>query len=148
MKSFSRELFWIRHVDGTPFEVTPVTVPYITPPHHGHTRSMSWSWMTDSHLFCSMSICPPIPEMRLFQIWTWNLKAKVMGVVIQLAQYLIDLHSFHSNSAISKVDLEKSKVKVMGEIKRSRSNSWPGIQLMHFLFVSCQSDQTFLRYGQ
>ena len=30
-------------------------------------RSWPWSWMTDSHSFCLMSIGPPIPEIQLLQ---------------------------------------------------------------------------------
>ena len=38
-------------------------------------KSRSWSWMVSSHPFCSMSIGPPIPEIRLFQ----NLTSKIQG---------------------------------------------------------------------
>ena len=31
--------------------------------------------------------------------------------------------------------------------QRARSYSWPSIILTHFLFISCQSDQQFLRYS-
>ena len=37
--------------------------------------SRSWSWMTESHPFCSVSIDPPIPEIQLFQ----NLTLKIQG---------------------------------------------------------------------
>ena len=44
-------------------------------------RSRSWSRMIDSHPFRSMSISAPTPQIRLFQIWPWNCKVKVMGEV-------------------------------------------------------------------
>ena len=57
--------------------------------------------------------------------------------------------SFHINQTntswdthILKFDLEKPKVKVMGEVKqRSRSHNSSSIQLIHLLFVLRKSDQ-------
>ena len=37
-------------------------------------RSQSWSWMIDSHPFHSMSISPPIPQIRIFQTLTLKLQ--------------------------------------------------------------------------
>ena len=75
------------------------------PYYHGNTKSQSWSWMIHSHPFHSRSICPPIPEIRLFH--TLTLKIPCQG---------------------------------NGSGQRERSNSWPSIQMMGFLFVSHQSD--------
>ena len=44
---------------------------------HGHGHGM-----TDSHPFCSMTISPPIPEIRLFQHFTLKFMVKTMCVVI------------------------------------------------------------------
>ena len=41
-------------------------------------RSQSWSWLTNSHPFCSMSIGP---EMQLFQNLTMKIMSKAMRVV-------------------------------------------------------------------
>ena len=91
---------------------------------------MSWSWMDDSHPFCSMSIGHPIPELRLFQTLTLKLKSQGHGCDHREKSYsqtnilLICFLSFHFNqtnnswdTAISKFDLETSKVKVMSEVK-------------------------------
>ena len=75
-------------------------------------RSRSWYWMIDSHPFCSMSIGPSIPEIRLFQTLT-----------LEIPRWRSWVRSW------------------------SRSYSWPSIQPMHFLFVSHQPDQPFLRYA-
>ena len=40
-------------------------------------RSWPWPWMIYSHPFCSMSISPPIPQIRLFQ--TLALKLQDQG---------------------------------------------------------------------
>ena len=95
-------------------------------------RSMLSSWMIDSHLFRSISIGPPLPEIRLFQTLTFKLQAQGHGcgqrarsctVVGPVSNWFASL-SFHINhannswdSAISKYDLEKFKVNVMGEVK-------------------------------
>ena len=52
-------------------------------------RSRSWlrwtlkvtTWVQhsiDSHSFCSMSICRPIPEIRLFKIWPWKIQILIL----------------------------------------------------------------------
>ena len=48
------------------YRVAPYTSSWLT------KRSLSWSWMTPD---CSLSIGPPIPEIRLFQ----NLTLKIQG---------------------------------------------------------------------
>ena len=77
-----------RYVNSTPtFEVTPVTTQYIHPPYHGNTRSMSWSWMDDSHALHSMSISPPKPELNLFQTLTLKLRGQVQGCGQRASSY-------------------------------------------------------------
>ena len=53
----------------------PVHSP--TPPTMVIQRSRSWSWKVDSHTFRSMSIGPPIPEIRLFE--TFPLQPQSQG---------------------------------------------------------------------
>ena len=95
-------------------------------------RLWSWSWMIDSHPFCSMSISTPFHSSNnygYFKLWPWNYKVKVMGVakwqdhtVSPVSNWFV-LFLFHINqitipqTAILKFDLEKSRVKVMGEVK-------------------------------
>ena len=43
--------------------------------------SQSWSWMTYSHPFCSMSISPPILRCSYFKIWQWKSLVKAKCVV-------------------------------------------------------------------
>ena len=89
-------------------------------------KSISWSWMDDSHPFHSRSTSRRIPETSLFQTleicrsrsWVWS-----KGKVIRSAQHLPSF-SFHINQAnnswdtsILKFHLEKSKIKVMSECK-------------------------------
>ena len=83
--------------------------------------------------------------------WVWS-----KGKVIQLAQYHINSLRFHFKSirpTIPEIELFRNlTLKHQGQGhewgQRSRSHIVPSIQLMHFLFVSHQSDQPFLRYGQ
>ena len=48
---------------------------------HYDVTIMLWSWNTDRHAFCSMSISPPVPKIRLFQSWPWKCNVKVMAKV-------------------------------------------------------------------
>ena len=107
--------------------------------------------------FRSMSIGRPISEIRLFQTFTWYSKVKVMGQrqghAVGPVSYYFASFSFHinqtntfSDAAISKFDIETSKVKVMNEVKGQ--GHIPSIQPILFLFVSHQPDQPFLRYHQ
>ena len=82
--------------------------------------------------------------------WVWS-----NGKVIQSAQYHINSLRFHFTSirpTIPEIELFRNFI-----LKHPRSRSWgqmsrshivPSIQPMHFLFVSHQSDQPLLRYGQ
>ena len=70
--------------------------------------------------------------------------------------WVIDSHSFRSlsiNPLIPQIRLFQTlTLKLQGQGhgwgQRSRSHSSPSIQTMHFLLVSHQSDQPFLRYDQ
>ena len=115
-------------------------------------KPVSWSWMDNAHPFCSMSIGCPIPEIRLFsnsdletsrwRSWVWP-----KGKVIQSAQYLINSLPLHVTS-IRPISHEIQLFRNLTS-KNPRSRSWVRLydifsnQLMHFLFVSHQSDQTF-----
>ena len=84
-------------------------------------RSWSWSWMIDSHPFRSMS---PITQIRLFQTLTLKLQGHSRARSYSQPSILIHLLSFcftsdnnSRDTAILKLVLEKSKVKVMGEVK-------------------------------
>ena len=57
---FLRVQLTTRYVDGTPMsEVTPVTIRYICPPHHGHTSQYhGHEWMTYT-LFVSCQLAVP-----------------------------------------------------------------------------------------
>ena len=103
---------------------TSTTPPWLT------IGSESWSWIIDSHPFHSMSISPLIPQIRLFQTLTLKLQGQGHGCglrarpysrpSISLICFLFVPHRSDNNSwntAILKFDLEKSKVKVMGEVK-------------------------------
>ena len=76
------------------------------------------------------------------------------GKVIQSAQYHISSFPFHFTSirpAIPKIKLFRNltlKHPCHEWGQRSRSHIVPSIQPMHFLFVSHQSYQPFLRYDQ
>ena len=86
--------------------------------------------MDDSHPFRSLSIGRPIPEIKLFQTMTLKLQGQGHGCGQRARSYnrpsiiLTHFLSFHINQtnnsgdrAISKFDLETSKVKVMSEVK-------------------------------
>ena len=110
-----------------------------------HVNQPSQSWdkaMSDSDHKIST------PRSRS---WVWS-----KGKVIQLAQYHINSLPFHFTSTrptIPEIELFRNLT-----LKDPRSRSWvrqrsrshivPSIQPMHFLFISHQSDQQFLRYGQ
>ena len=95
-------------------------------------RLISWSWMDDSHPFHSMSISRPIPEIKLFQTLTFRFQLQGQGhgcdqrarsynrPSIILTHFVFISYHQTNNSwdrAVSKFDLETSKVKVMSEFK-------------------------------
>ena len=110
-----------RYVDGTPTsEVTPFTLRYIRPPHHGQYHGHEW--MTHI-LFVPCQSAAPFLRYGNFRLWPWNSKVKVMGVVkgqchtVGPVSCQLTSFSFHINqtnnsrdTAISKFDLEISKV--------------------------------------
>ena len=87
--------------------------------------SISWSWIDYSHPLRSISIGHPIPEIRLFQTLTLKLQGQshrcgqrarsYSWSSILLTHFLIISHPW--DTAISKFDLETSKVKVMHQVK-------------------------------
>ena len=110
-----------------------------------HVNRPSHSWdkaISDSDLEIST------PRSRS---WVWS-----KGKVIQSAQYHINWLRFHFTSirpTIPEIELFRNwpwNIQGQGHEwgQRSRSHIVPSIQPMHFLFVSHQSDQPFLRYGQ
>ena len=87
-----RKSFKTRYVDSMlTFEFTPVTIGYIHPPHHGHTRQYhDHGWMTrilfipcqtPSHSSDKV-ISDPDLEIPRSRSWVWS-----KGKVIQLGQY-------------------------------------------------------------
>ena len=69
---------WTRYIDGMPtFEVTLVTIQYMHPPHHGHTKVYVMAMNGRLMSFLNHAI----PEIRLFQTLTLNFQFKVMGVI-------------------------------------------------------------------
>ena len=108
-----------------------------------HVSRSSHSWdkaILDSDLEIST------PRSRS---WVWS-----KGKVIQSAQYHINWPRFHFTSirpTIPEIELFRNLTLQYPRSRswvRSRSHIVPSIQPMHFLFVSHQSDQPFLRYGQ
>ena len=89
-----------RYVDGTPTpQVTPVTVRYIHPPHHGYPKVIVI--INDQLTSLSSHVNQPThscnKEISNVDLETW--KVKIRGMVkgqdhVQSAQYLIDLLSF------------------------------------------------------
>ena len=105
-----------RFVNRIPwFEVNPFTILYIYPPHHGVTQ------------FTVMVICK-INSHPICSNW--------------FACYLFHINQTNNpwDRAISKFDLEKSKVKFMGEVKVQG-------HIVDLVFFFHQTDQAFLRYG-
>ena len=124
-------------------------------------KSISRSWMDDSHPFRSMSVSHTIPEIRLFQTLTLKLEGHSHGCVqrarsysrpvISLIRFIFILHqSDQQFLRYSYFEIWPRKIQGQGQEwgQRSKWHSIPSIQLMHFLFISHQSDQSFLRYGQ
>ena len=133
-----------RFVNHTPTsEVTSVTICYVQPPHHVHTK-VSVMFMNGRHASLWFHVNRPFHS--------WN---KVMCVVKghghTVGQYLINLLPFWFTPirpTIPEIELFRNLT-----LRNPRSRSWvshssPSIQPMHFLFISRQSDQPFLRHGQ
>ena len=116
-----------RYVDGMP--TSEVTIRYIRPPHHGHTSQYhGHEWMAHI-LFIPCQSAAPFLRYSNFRLWLWNFKVKVKGEfgqchTVDPVSYQLTSFSFHINktnnswdTAISKFDLETSKVKVMSKVK-------------------------------
>ena len=116
-----------RYVDGTPTsEVTPVTIRYIRPPHHGHTsqymalngwlRSFSFHVNRPPHSW-DKAISDSDLENPRSRSWLWS-----KGKVIQSAQYHINSLPFHFTSirpTIPEIELFRNLT-----LKYPRSRSW------------------------
>ena len=122
------DLTWLtRYVDGTPTsEVTPVTIRYILPPHYGHTSQYhGQEWMTYIlFVLCQLAV-------KLFQTLTLKFQLQSQGhgcgqrarsynrPSIILTHFILNSHQsdYQFLRAISKFELETSKVKVISEVK-------------------------------
>ena len=119
-----------RYVDGTPTsEVTPVTIRYIRPRHHGqtsqyHGQLVMNGWLTSfsfivnrlSHSW-DKAISDSDLETPRSRSWVWS-----KGKVIQLAQYHINSLPFHLTSirpTILEIELFRNLT-----LKHPRSRSW------------------------
>ena len=162
LHSKSERFHWkTRYVDGTPTsEVTPVTIRYIRPPHHGHTSQYhGHEWMTHI-LFSPCQTAVPFLRSSYFRL---TLKFQLQGQGHGCGQRsynwpsIILTHFVFISHQSDQQFLRKSYFEIwpwniQGQGhefgQRSRSHIVPSIQPMHFLFISHQSDQPFLRYGQ
>ena len=125
-------------------------------PHNLHTNKTPHEWMTPpsfhvnrpSH-FWGKAISDSDLETRRSRSRVWS-----KGQVIHLAQYLINSFPFHFTSirqTIPEIELFwpwNIQGQGLDWGQRSMAHIIPSIQPMHFLFVSHQSDQPLLRYGQ
>ena len=146
MRAYS--VLLIRYVDGTPTsEVTPVTIQYIHPPHHGyplgHSHGHEWSThipfvpCQSSLPFLNKAISNFDREPASSRSWMWS-----KGKTIQSAHYLIDLLSFCFTSIRQQflryryLEIWPSKIKGQGHWwgQRSGSHNSPRIQPIHPLF--------------
>ena len=116
-------------------------------------RSLSWSWMIDSHPFRSMSFSTSSPQIRLFQTLTLKLQVQGHECCPRPKPYSQPIILHTNQITILEIQLFwnltlKNQSQGYGWGQRSGSYYSPSIQLMHLLFVSYQSDQPFLRYVQ
>ena len=100
-------------------------------------KSMSCLWMDDSHLFRSLSIGRPIPDIRLFQTLTLKLQGQVHRcgqgkgntfgpVPYQFASFFISHQSDQKFLRIfRKLTLQKSKIKVLNEVQGPGHITYP-----------------------
>ena len=131
-------------------------------------RSRSWKRWTLSHnmspTFYRLTFLlfhvnrPPIHKGRLFQIWPWKSKVKVMGEgklkVTTWVQHSINSHPFHPMSIghpIPEIRLfQNLTLKIQGQGhgwgQRWKSQSGCNILSTHIPFVPCQTAIPFLRY--
>ena len=113
---------------------------YLKSPGHypAHPATLPWSHKSQCHGHESTNHIPIVPcqsafpflRYDYFKLWPWNFNIKAMGVVkgqgdvVSPVSNWLTSFLFHINqtnnfwdTAISKFVLEKSKVKVMGEVK-------------------------------
>ena len=137
-----------RSLSGTSTHLTIVTLVNIMV-MKGWLTSFSFHVNWPSHSW-DKAIADPDLETPRTKSWVSS-----NGKIILSVQYPINLLPFHFTSirpTIPKIQLFRNLT-----LKQPRSSEWgqrsmshiiPSIQPMHFLFVSHQSDQPFLRYGQ
>ena len=141
-----------RYVDGTP--TSEVTIPVHPPPMVTQVNIMVMNGWLTSFLFHVINQPPHSWDKAISnsdletprsRSWVW-----AKGKVIQSAQYHIDSLPFHFTSirpTIPEIELFQN-LTLKYSRSRSMSHIVPSIQPMYFLFISHQSDQPFLRYGQ
>ena len=150
MSTARRRLKSPRSLSGTSADPTMVTLVNI----------YGYEWMTHIILIPCQSAAP-FTRYSNFRLWPWNSKVKVMNVVkgqcrtVGPVSYQLISFSFHINQTkqilrYSYFEIWPWNIQGQGHEwgQRSRSHIIPSIKPMHFLFVSHQSDQSFLRYGQ
>ena len=119
-----------RHTDNWShpchYLVDPYTWP-LSPNDHG----LGHEWPI-AILLCAMSIGPRILRYSYFKIWPWKSMVKVMCVV----------------KGQGHVWPSKFKDQGYGQGQTHWSHLRPGVQSIHLLFVSLQSDHFWLRYGK
>ena len=138
-----------RSLSGTSAHPTMVTLVNIMV-MNGWLTSFSFHVIRLPH-FWEKAIAYSDLETPRSRTWVWS-----RGKVIQSAQYHINSLPFHFTSirpTIPEIQLFQIwpwNIQGQGHKwgQRSMSHIIPSIQPMHFLFVSHQSDQPLLRYGQ
>ena len=159
--NFLKPYFSTRYVNGTPTsEVTPVTIWYIRPPHHGYTSQYHGHERMTHILFvpCQSAVQSWI---KLIQTLTLKLQGQGHGCgqkaraysrpSIILTNFLFISHqSDQQFLRYSYFEIWPWNIQGQGHEwgQRSRLHIISSLQPMHFLFVSHESDQPFLRYGQ
>ena len=150
-----------RYVSRKPTsEVNLVTIQYIHPPHHGHTKvnimvmnrwltSLSFHVNQPSHSW-DKAISKFDLETSRSRSWVWS-----KGKVIQSAQYLINLIPFHFTIRPTIPEMQLFWIwpwKIQGPGhewgQRWRSYSSPSVQSMQFLFCFTLIRPTILEIGQ
>ena len=119
-------------------EVTPVTIRYIHPPHHGHTSQYHGHEWTTHILFVPCQSAVPFLRFRLFQTLTLKLQVQGLGCGVRARSYSrpnilsigILFISYQSDQQFLRYnylenDLETSKVKVISEVKDQGHISYP-----------------------
>ena len=145
-----------RYVDGTPTsEVTPFTIRYIRPPHHGHTINSQYhghEWMTHI-LFVPCQSAAPFLGSRAWDIaisdpnletprsrsWVWS-----RGNVIQSAQYHINSLPFHFTTirpTIPEIELFRNLI-----LKHPRLRSWVRSKVKITYYTQYRTDALPFRF--